>query len=371
MKVEQPLVDGHCHRVVDHTPNRVRFELMLTEADRPPAAGVSYAESPLGFAVRRWCAPALGLAAGASLDAYLSRRAELGPGESARRLLAAAGLSDLLVDTGIGGDGFLPMGSLGRVAAAQVHEVVRLETVAEALARSGVRPDDFADAYVHALAAATVDAVGVKSILAYRRGFDVTQVRPSPSEVRSAARDWLGATPSDRGQARLDNAVLLRFVLWCGIDRGLPVQLHTGFGDRDLRLAAVNPALLQGLLEAAEPTGTAIVLLHCYPYHREAGWLASVFPHVYVDVGLTLSHVGARAGAVLAEFCELAPFGKLVYSSDAYGLPELYLVGAAQFRDAFAALLTRWWRDGALTATDAERVAGLVAADNARRVYSL
>src|SRR5256884_226200 len=88
------------------------------------------------------------------------------------------------------------------------------------------------------------------------------------------------------GPARLDEPVLLRFVLWCGIDRGLPVQIHTGFGDRDLRLGAADPALLQRFLAAAEPSGVPIVLLHCYPYHRSAGWLAQVFPQVYVDVGL-------------------------------------------------------------------------------------
>lgn len=46
------------------------------------------------------------------------------------------------------------------------------------------------------------------------------------------------------------------------------------------------------------------------PYHRQAGWLASVYPHVYVDVGLTVGQVGAGAGAVLAEFLELAQPGQ-------------------------------------------------------------
>ena len=373
MRLEQPLVDGHCHRVVATSPDRDAFESMLTEADRPAPGGVSYADSPLGFAVRRWCAPALELAPGSALDVYLARRTALGPDEVHRRLLASAGLSHLLIDTGIGAEGFLSTSALATSAAADAREVVRLESVAEALAGSGVTPDDFADAYVDALATATEQAVAVKSILAYRRGFDVDGSRPGAGDVRTAARAWLSGPAGRSGvrQVRLDDETLLRFVLWCGIDRGLPVQLHTGFGDRDLRLAAVNPALLQGLFAAAEPTGTPIVLLHCYPYHREAGWLASVFPHVYVDVGLTLSHVGARAEAVMAEFCELAPFGKLLYSSDAYGLAELYLVGAAQFRDAFGALLSQWWRDGALTARDADRVAAMVAGDNARRVYGL
>ncbi|WP_020573519.1 amidohydrolase family protein [Actinopolymorpha alba] len=367
------LVDGHCHSVVAASLERAEFELFLTEADRPAPSGVSYADSPLGFAVRRWCAPILGLAPGAPLEEYLARRAELGPDEVRVRLLAAAGLSHLLVDTGIGGAGFASLSDLGVAASAEVREVVRLESVAERLALSGVRADDFASAYSEALREATRDAVAVKSILAYRHGFAVEPVRPSPTEVAVAARRWLGppSLEPERCQPRLDDPVLLRFILWCGLDLGLPLQLHTGFGDRDLRLARVNPSLLQGLVEAAEPLGTPIVLLHCYPYHREAGWLAAVYPNVYVDVGLTLSHVGARATAVLAEFCELAPFGKLLYSSDAYGLAELYAAGASAFRQALGALLTEWWRSGALTANDAERMGVLVGAENARRLYQL
>ncbi len=160
-------------------------------------------------------------------------------------------------------------------------------------------------------------------------------------------------------------------MLWCGVDRGLPVQFHTGLGDRDLRLEAANPALLQPFLAAAEPSGVPIVLLHCYPYHRQAGWLAQVFPHVYVDVGLTIAQVGARADAVIGEFCELAPFGKLLFSTDGCALPELYLVGAAQFRHSFGRLLGGWVADGAMSPEDGLRVATLVGADNARRLYRL
>jgi len=101
------------------------------------------------------------------------------------------------------------------------------------------------------------------------------------------------------------------------------------------------------------------VLLHCYPYHRQAGWLALVYRNVYVDVGLTMTHLGARAAAVLGEFTELAPWHKLMFSTDAYGLPELFLVGAAQFRAALAELST----------VDAERFAAAICGGTARRVY--
>ena len=113
------------------------------------------------------------------------------------------------------------------------------------------------------------------------------------------------------------------------------------------------------------------MLLHAYPYHRNAAYLAQIFPHVYVDVGLTVNYVGAQAGAVLAEFLELAPFGKVLFSTDAYGLPELYVVGSALFRQHLGRILDAWIADGACTADDAARIARLISSENARRVYRL
>ena len=358
------LVDGHCHLVFAGELDQPDFEQLCTEADTPAPPGTSHADSQLGFAVRRWCAPALDLDPHSPLPAYLRRRAELGSVEANRRLLRAAGLTQLLVDTGIAGVGFLDPAGLSAAAAVPVREVVRLESVAESLVATS-SPAAFPDAYRAALRSAAASAVAVKSVLAYRHGFDIDPTRPAERAVVEAAARWLA------GGGRLADPVLLRFVLWCGVDTGLPVQLHSGFGDRDLALPQANPALLQPFLTEAEPAGVPIVLLHCYPYHREAGWLASVFGQVYVDVGLTLSHVGARAAAVLGEFCELAPFGKLLFSTDAYGLAELYLVGAAQFREALDAVLRSWRERDAIGAPDAERVAAMIAAGNARRVYRL
>jgi hypothetical protein len=170
----------------------------------------------------------------------------------------------------------------------------------------------------------------------------------------------------------LIDPVLLRHVLWCGVDTGLPLQLHTGFGDPDEDLHRADPALLAGFCRATAESGTPLVLLHCYPYHRQAAWLAHVFEHVYFDVGLASTFVGpSRAGTLLAEALELAPFGKLLYSSDAYGLPELYAVAAVAFRRALAEVLDGWVTDQAATEQDAHRIARMLAADNARRLYQL
>jgi uncharacterized protein len=358
------LIDGHCHLLVRGDLERPEFEQWCTEADRPPHAGTSYMDSQLGLAVRRWCAPALGLSAHAPIDEYLARRAALGWREATTRLLRAAGLAALLVDTGLVSEEFVAPGVFAELAAAPVHEVVRLERLAEEIA-AGTDAAGFASAYRAALAQRVRAAVAVKSIIAYRYGLAIPADRPTEFEVERAAGRWLPRPD------RLTDPVLLRFVLWAGIDTGLPLQIHTGFGDRDLRLPSADPALLQPFLAASEATQVPVVLLHCYPYHRQAGWLSVVYPHVYVDVGLTMAHLGVRAAAVLAEFVELAPFGKLLFSTDAYGLPELYLVGAAQFRVALEQLLSHWLADNAMSPVDASRLAEQICAGNALRIYRL
>ncbi|HWD07770.1 MAG TPA: amidohydrolase family protein [Actinomycetota bacterium] len=364
---EMPLVDGHCHVLLAGPHDAATFEIAATEASLPAPPDVSYLDGALGLAIRRWCAPVLDLPAGAPIVDYLERRARLGADEVAHRLLRAAGLSQFLVDTGLAGPALMSPVQLGALAGGRVREVVRLETVAEQVASEDPTAEGFASAFADALAEATTGAVAVKSILAYRYGFDADLGRPSSTEVRRAAAGWL----SQPGPGRIEDPVLLRFVLWCGVDCGLPIQMHAGFGDRDLRLAQADPALLQPFLAAVEPIGVPIVLLHCYPFHRQAGWLAQVYPHVYLDVGLTIAQVGAQAGLVLGEFFELAPFGKLLFSTDGYALPELFLVGAAQFRNSLIKLVGGWTADGAMPPEEAVRLAGLVGSRNAERVYRL
>nr|WP_280698112.1 amidohydrolase family protein [Kitasatospora sp. GP82] len=364
------MVDQHCHSVLVADLDEDRLAALLTESDRPPAAGTTPFDSALGLAVRRWCPPVLGLSAHAPAAEYIARRRELGATEATARLLEAAGLSVCLVDTGLtaaAGHSLLPLTELAAVAGAEVREVIRLESIAE---RVTATAEGWSRALRAALETACAGAVAVKSVLAYRHGLAVPPEPPTEAEVARAAAGWL------RGpRTRLADPVLLARLLWTAVDvcagAGLPIQLHTGFGDPDLRLHRADPALLTDFIRAAEPSGVPLVLLHCYPYHRQAAWLAASFPNVYADIGLTVSYTGTRAAQVLGEVLELAPFGKVLFSTDAYGLPELYLVGAAQYRHSLGRLLADWRADGACSAADAARIERMVSADNSRRLYRL
>jgi uncharacterized protein len=365
------LVDQHVHSVLPGALARPEFEDFLTESDRPSPPGTTQFDSQLGFALRRWCGPVLDLDPAATPDAYVARRNELEGTRLPERLLSAAGCAAMLVDTGYAAPGSISLAALAELSGADVREVVRLETVAEELAASGCSAEGFAAEYRDRLAERTAAAVAVKSIIAYRHGLDFEPTRPDRREVVAAAGAWLRSGQSKPAQPRLTDPVLLREVLWAGIDRGLPVQLHTGFGDPDLDLRRADPLLAMDFLASLSGAGAQIILLHCYPFHRGGAFLAQVYPHVYLDLGLTINYAGARAAAVLAEALELAPFAKVLYSSDAFGLPELVYLGARLWRNAMAEVLGGWIEAGHWVEADAIRVARLIGAGNAARLYGL
>jgi uncharacterized protein len=418
----QQLVDHHCHGVL-----RAGGDLagLLNEADGAAVADGLAFDTLAGFAFRRWCPPLLGLDAHVTIEEYARRRAELDAAELNRRFLGASGLRALCVDSGYAPADPAPDGDTGAgggaaatellspattagFAGAEAFEIVRLEQVAESLAATGVSAAGFPDAYRTALSeraagrgGSGVRVVGLKSIAAYRVGLDLDGRRPGDAEVVAAVSRWLGGGGADgdtgaggdgdgsggdagtggtdgSGSAvagnrvpRVADEVLHRFFIWCGADLGLPIQFHVGYGDRDVDLHRCNPLLLTGLLRALEPTGAPVMLLHNYPYHREAGYLAQVFPLVYADLGLATHNTGGRSAGLLGEALELVPLRKFLFSSDAFGLPELYYLGTLLFRRALSSFLDRRLDDGDMSLGDAERVTRLIGAENALRAYRL
>jgi uncharacterized protein len=287
-----------------------------------------------------------------------------------RRFLAAADVDLWLVDTGFKTSELTTPQELAAASGRPSRVIVRLEAVAEQVARDGGSAAGFADAFSAALATETAvtGAVGYKSIVAYRYGFDFDPARPTAAEVTDAAGRLL-RTVAEGG--RVTDPVIERHLIWTAVDTGLPLQFHVGFGDTDLRMHRSDPSLLHNFLMATEPSGTSIMLLHCYPWHRVAGHLANVFPHVYMDLGAVLNHVGARSTALVAESLELTPFRKMLYSSDAFGLPELHYMGAIGFRRDLDQVISEFVAGGLWSKADAKFVANLIGSENAAGVYGL
>jgi len=358
---ELPLIDNHVHGFWLAPGDRARFENGLNEANTEPLAGFdSGFDTQLGFAVRAHCAPLLGLDRHAGPDGYWARRSGIGEIDLARLFLPAAGVSDWLLDTGLS-QGVAGMAEMAEATGGRIHEVVRLEQVAEqAAAESGDYVDDFREI----LWRRTRSAVATKTVLAYRGGFEGDLSVPGESEVNAAARRW-----RDQGGLRVTDRVLLRFGLHEALRLGKPLQVHVGLGDRDCDLHRTNPMHLLGLLR--ESGDTPVVLLHCYPYEREAGYLAQAFNAVHIDVGLSVNQLGARAADFLARTVELAPFRKILYSSDGFGAPELHYLGARLWRDAMVEVLGGFVGRGQWSQDDAIQAARLIGRSNAERLYRL
>jgi uncharacterized protein len=360
-----PLIDHHCHALVLADLDRPAFEALMNEAAGPSPLGTTFFDSMLGLAVRRWCAPLLGLQPHASAEDYLARRQELGT-EASRLLVAAAGIETFLIDTGIDDHRLCSPADVAALAAGTAYEVVRLEALAEELLQSGTTAGDFAEALDSALREST--AVAAKSIAAYRVGLDLPPKPPS-RDTLIAALDAL--RPAASGRYRIADPMISAWLAWTAIKIRLPLQIHVGYGDADLDLLLANPLRLTAFLRATEEFGVPVLLLHNYPFHRNAAYLAQVFSHVFVDVGLAVHNTGALSQTLIRETLELAPFGKLLFASDAYGLAELYYLGAELFRRGLSTVLGELIKADEIISHDADHVASLIARDNARRSYGL
>jgi predicted TIM-barrel fold metal-dependent hydrolase len=344
-------VDHHAHGILHAPPAGLdEFRGLFSESPDPRqwphvATGVTYQRAITLLASHLGCEP--------TEEAVYKRRAATPPDDYASSLLRATNTELLLVD-----EGFPPPGigttpaELGDLAGCEARPVLRIEQLAETVGVEAL------DAVHEAIANARARGyVALKTIAAYRGGLDLDAL---PAPARAAPP----SAPTHRLEGKPLRAVLLA-ALEANEMTGdpLPVQVHTGFGDSDLLLPAAHPGLLKPLIERFRRT--TFVLLHCYPFVREAGWLAHVYGNVFFDLSLTIPHV-ARPAAALYEALELAPVSKLLYASDASRAPELYLLAARWWREALGEVLP------ALLADDeAAQAARMILRDNAHAVYRL
>ncbi|MFY9916969.1 MAG: amidohydrolase family protein [Mycobacterium sp.] len=362
------LVDHHVHGAFNKPVDRAGFEASINEGSTDPVPEfMTMFDSPLGLAIRRWCAPVLGLPTHAPADDYWARRSEFGPDELTSAMLSRAGVSRWIVDTGFKGDLLTNLDQLAELSGRPASEILRLERLTEDLLDTGTDPDDFPAAFRSALRSAveSQDVVGTKTIAAYRTGFDIDWSRPTDVAVVEHAR----SLASQGSELRVDSPVLIAFGVHEAAQHGLPVQVHVGFGDRDLDLNRTDPLLMLPLLRTMTPV--PVLLLHCYPFHRKAGYLAQAFDHVNFDVGLAINYLGSRSTALVGEALDTAPFAKQLYSSDAFGPPELHLLGSVLWRRAMGLVLGEWVRTGDCGEQDAIAIVDMIGERNAARVYGL
>lgn len=279
----------------------------------------------------------------------------------------------MLIDTGFKSDSILGVPEMGELAGVPSHEVVRIEAVAEDVIRSGVDAGGFADALREALVQRSRDAIALKTIVAYRTTFRVEQSRPRDEEVAEAAGRWLREI-EQTGKVRLVDPVIQRATLWTAAEicreRGCPLQVHSGLGD-DVDLHGCDPSLFTDFIRSMQEWKVPMTLLHNYPFVQEAGWLTEIYQNVYIDTGVVLHYTGPSSARIIRESLECAKFSKILFSTDAIGLSELYYLGAKLFRIGLKRALDEWIQDGYLNHKEADIIIEDIAFRNARRIYRL
>ncbi len=365
-----PVVDGHCHPLLPD-PWAVSPEAFLTlfSEGRP---GTMTAHIPFtGYFRRALDAIAQRLGAEPAVEAVLERRQGLGP-EAARQWLAESRVAMLLVDIGYPPEA-MPLLEMRRLLPCRVHEVFRIETCAQALLTKALQYDEFLDAFRQQLRAAAQQSVAFKSIIAYRSGLAIREWKDEEAALayrRQVARFRAEGSPRLTEKPLLDT--LFAATLDVSRETGVPLQVHAGLGDPDIDLVQANPLFLRPILEDPRWAGVRIVVLHlAYPYFREAAFMASVWPQVYVDLSLALPVLGPGALPPLIETLSLAPASKLLYGSDLGGLPELLALSADWARSALGEALGWLAERGGLTEEEAHATGRQILSANAMALYRL
>ncbi len=366
-------VDHHCHPLRRWPFQLTDLELRsaFTEAIDPAIAEhhvihtAAYQGALHRIAAELHCDP--------SESAILGRRNAADPASYARQLLGRTATEVMLVDRGFAtGDAFT-VGEQQQATGIPQLEVIRLETLAESLVKTASDPREwFANIRAALRADVARGAVGVKTICAYRASL---KLEPVDTDALGVAFSNLRShTERDEPLRMTGNAICHALVFEAAQEcqeLDVPLQVHCGFGDPDEDLAEASPLGLRPLLIDPNYRGLRIALLHCYPYHREAAYLCSVFPGVYMDLSLTIPFAALEGGRAMHEALGLCPTSKLLYASDATRYPEVYLVAATLHREALADALGELVERRVMSRSAAVEAGRHVLAGNARRLYAL
>jgi hypothetical protein len=368
-----PIVDNHCHSLLRHQPpDDDAFRIHLTESTLPAMADhvpttLFYQWTLRELAGLLDCEPTAG--------AVHAARRERGVDWLTREIVERANFKTWLIDTGYGADTTYSLDELRGLTARRIEEVIRLEPMIERLILEAESTsfDRFLDAYRAAIGDLRMRGiVGMKSVIAYRTGLHVRDVERDDAAGAFAA---VHEAARRAGRLRIESKPLLDYLTVIAVEesarQSVPIQFHTGLGDPDLDLTLVDPAALR-ILFADRFRAAPIVLLHTgYPYIRSLAYLAAMFPNVYADMGEAILFAAGEATEIYRELIGLAPASKLLFSTDASLVPELYWVGARLGRRALARVLDEHIADGAIDERVAIDWAERILWRNSEAVYGL
>lgn len=310
-----------------------------------------------------------------TLDAVVEARnaavASDGYTEYVRKLYADAGLEAVVFDFGVP----LPQLDVAEVSAQlpiTVAPIFRIEPLIAELLKTDYGWAEFKRTYDDTIDRALTQEgfLGLKSIIAYRTGLDVSPLSRNEDQgfkALDAIRRGLGGG----SMKMLRDYLLCRAMEHC-MEHDVPMQIHTGMGDFEVNLVLCRPAYLMDLLRFPTFRSCNVILVHGgYPYSREAGYMANVLPRVYCDVSEGIPFAAHGARSIFSEILEMTPVSKVVYGSDGYTVPEIIYTSAKLGKQALGQVLDGLVDDGFIGKGDVEEIAGMILAGTANRLYKI
>ncbi|KAJ3690449.1 hypothetical protein LUZ61_019613 [Rhynchospora tenuis] len=212
----------------------------------------------------------------------------------------------------------------------------------------------------------------MKSIAAYRSGLEIDPYITEIEAEKGLLQELNGSKP-----IKITNKSFIDYIFTRSLEVAiffeLPLQIHTGFGDKEFEMRKGNPLHLRDVLEDKRFAKSKIVLLHAsYPFSKEASYLASVYSQVYLDFGLAMPKLSVQGMiSSLKVLLELAPTKKVMFSTDGCAFPETFYLGAKRSRDVVFNVLSDACGDGDLTIQEALEAVKDIFRENALRLYKL
>ena len=334
-----------------------------------PVADALTDSTVFGLALRRWLA--------AHLDCEPTREAVTTARDEALRadptaytkgLLDAAGVVAVLSDEGYPQPP-IPAEEFAETIGVRVHRVARLEPWI-LRHREGSFDDLVSGVESDATdAASDPNCVAFKSIVAYRTGLDVG--KPSAADASEAFDRWRGeGWRESREHAKPVRDFLIRRTLAVAAATDRAFHFHCGGGDPDIDLAHATPESLFPLL--VDVQDQPVVLVHSgYPWIREAAYIASVLPNVFLELSELIPWGWGQVEWALEMLVGTVPAAKLLYGSDEAGEPEAFWASALLARSALERVLARFVDRDYVTGDEAEGLGTLVLADACRRLHGV
>lgn len=276
-------------------------------------------------------------------------------------IIKDANIETLLIDVGFK-PAHVDIEVFEKMMPVNVRYIYRIETVIDELWEQKHSFAHAEEIFHQALeeAFANPKFIAIKQLIGYRTGLDVKEVKRnyltkgSPSEKEF--RDYFFLRAAEKS-----------------IEKGYPIQIHTGFGESNIDMSTNNPLLLKGFLENSKYKEATVILLHgSYPYSFEAGFLGSVYPNVYLD--LSAMNLFCPPYVFLdgiKKIFNMCPFSKVMYGSDGEIIPDTHWLGAKVAKGQLSRLFNEYVEDGLFDDNYVQVAARMILFETAHKVYNL